>query len=108
MAVTTYISTGELVDYRPEAAVAAGDIVFRGTRCYQVVADVAAGQLGALRHRGVIRLNKASATVFADGAVVSWNGTTKLAVVGGSGGTVGRAVAGGADGQTFVDVLMNV
>ena len=45
---------GVLVD-----AVSAGEIVFKGTLAGQVVADLAADQLGALRHEGVVRVTKA-------------------------------------------------
>ena len=107
MSETTYHSTGDLIDYTPGSAAAAGAIVFTGLICGQVVADLEATQKGALRIEGVISVPKASATVLAAGAVTHWNNTTKLAVAATADGIMGKAVGGGADGQTFVLVKLN-
>lgn len=107
MSETTYHSTGDMIDYTPGSAAAAGAVVFTGLICGQVVADLEANQKGALRIEGVISVPKASGTVFAGGALVHWNSTTKLAVASAANGIMGRAVGGGADGQTFVLVRLN-
>jgi predicted RecA/RadA family phage recombinase len=105
---TVYRQAGELIDYTPAAAVDAGDLVFRGSIVGQVTNGVAANEPGALRTTGVIRLTKASATVFATAgaAEVYFDTSTDLAVTDASKPLVGVAVGGGADGDTYVDVLM--
>lgn len=105
---TVYRQAGELIDYTPAAAVDAGDLVFRGSIVGQVTNGVAANEPGALRTCGVIRLTKASATVFAtaSAAEVYWDASTDLAVTSAGYPLVGVAVGGGADGDTYVDVLI--
>lgn len=107
MSESTYHSEGVLIDYTPGTAKAAGDIEFHGDIAGQVVTDLAANEKGALRIEGVVSLTKASGTVFAAGAVVHWDNTNELAVASETDGIVGRAVGGGADGQTYVLVKLN-
>ncbi len=107
MSETVFHSDGNLIDYTPAGAKAAGDIVFVGTLCGQVVSDIEANQKGALRVEGVVQVAKASATVLAAGAAVHWNNTTKLAVVAAADGKMGVAIGGGANGETFVLVKIN-
>ncbi len=105
---STYVQSGNFLTYTPSAAATAGDLVFLGDVCGQVTNSVAADMPTALRIDGVIRLTKASGTVFSTtvAAPVYWDSATDLAVTSGK-GLVGVAVAGGADGQTYVDVLLN-
>ncbi len=108
MSKTVFRKAGELLDYTPAVDVKAGDLVFRGSLVGQVTNDCVAGALGAIRVTGVIRLTKASATVFtvASGDLVRWDSSTDLAVTDASKPLVGIAVAGGADGDEYVDVLL--
>ena len=107
---TTFVQDGEIVDYTPAAAVVAGDMVFRGNMAYQVVTSAAVGQSVGLRHCGVIRLTKGSSTVFSidAGGEVYWDSSTELASTDVTKPFVGVAVGGGANGDTYVDVMMNV
>lgn len=106
---TVFHSEGVLVDYRPVAAAKAGEIVFHGTMCGQVVADIEAGMLGARRTEGVISVTKALTDVFDPLAAVDvhWNSTTKTASLVAANGLMGRAVGGGANGQSYVLVKLN-
>ena len=109
MSDTTFRKCGDLLDYTPGADVKAGALVFRGTVAGQVTNDVSANALGALRVEGVIRVPKATATVFAvaAGAKVYYDTATKLAVTDNTKPLTGTAVGGGANGETHVDVLLN-
>lgn len=108
MSETTYHSEGVLIDYTPSGSdAAAGEIVFTGTICGQVVADVADGKPGALRIEGVIKVPKASATVIAGGADVHWDDSAGLAVASSADGVMGKAVGGGADGDDHVLCKLN-
>lgn len=107
MSDTSYVSEGCLLDYTPASAVSAGDIVFVGSMCGQVVSAVGASEQGALRVEGVIRVAKQSATVFANGDPVHWDSGNTRASTSAVSGLMGVAVGGGADGQTYVDVRLN-
>ncbi|HBE68515.1 MAG TPA: hypothetical protein DDW52_10245 [Planctomycetaceae bacterium] len=97
MSDTVYVQEGDILDYTPLADAKAGELVFLGTLCGQVVTDVEAGELGGLRVKGVIRLTKETLTdLYSDGDAVLWNDTNKTADPAGADGTVGVAVNGGS------------
>ena len=110
MSDTVFKKQGDLLDYTPAADVKAGALVFRGGVCGQVTNDCVAGALGALRFEGVIRVTKDTATVLDPslGAKVHWDATNKLAITDATQPFIGIAVGGGANGDAYVDVLMNV
>lgn len=107
MSATTFLQEGNIVDYTPLAAAKSGDLVWIGTLAAQVCTDIEAGKTGAARVEGIISVPKAAATVFAGGAVVHWNNTTKLAQTAAADGMIGVAVGGGANGDTYVSVKLN-
>jgi len=66
---------GDMIDYTPAAAVAAGDVVVLGSRLLGVaVNDIAADALGALAVKGVFKVPKKTGAI-AVGAPVYWNPT---------------------------------
>jgi predicted RecA/RadA family phage recombinase len=109
MSGTTFRQAGEQLDYTPASAVASGALVQRGLTVGHASRDIAASTLDALQVEGVIRVPKASATVFsvAGAAPVHWNSGTSLAVTTKGLLYLGSAVGGGADGDTYVDVKLN-
>ena len=107
MSDTTFVKNGDLLDYTPGSAASAGGIVFVGALCGQVVTDLAADQLGALRVAGVIRVAKESATVFAVGDPVHWDAGNTRASITAVSGLMGSAVGGGENGDLYVDVRLN-
>jgi len=110
MSATIFRQEGDILNYSPAAATEAGELVFLGPLCGQLTCGVGAGELGAVRITGVIRLTKESAVVFnsAASAPVHYDTAGKLAIApSNSTPFVGVAVAGGADGETYVDVLLN-
>jgi len=107
---------GDSIDYTPAAAGTAGDIVFNGSRAGQVVTQLAAGEKGALRVRGVIVVNKDSGT-FTAGQNIGWN-STGTDVGGATGGAatstvasmdfmLGRTIESATGGATTTKVALN-
>lgn len=107
MSTTRFIQEGNFVDYAPVAAAKAGDLFWIGTLAGQLATDTEAGKTGALRIEGIIEMDKASATVFAPGAAVHYNATTKLAQTGVADGLVGVCAADAPSGTTVVRVKLN-
>lgn len=86
-----YVQDGNNVDYTPAAAATAGAIVQQNGLAGQVVADLTAGELGALRVVGIVDVQK-DATAITDGLQVGWDndGTD---VNGATGGALTSTVA---------------
>lgn len=104
MAKAIYFQKGEAVDYRPETAVAAGEVIVQGKLVGITRLDIPAGTLGSIAVTGVFKVAKASATTFDVGAEVYFNGTAAVT----SGDTkLGLAVADAASGDEYVLVLLN-
>lgn len=104
MAKAIYFQKGENIDYRPETAVAAGEIVVQGKLVGITRLDIPAGTLGSIAVTGVFKVAKASAATFTAGAEVYFDGDTAVA----SGDTkLGLAVADASAGDEYVLVLLN-
>lgn len=107
MSVSTHVKNGDVVDYTPGSAAAAGDIAFLGTIAGQVVLDTAANELGSLRIEGVIELTKENVSdVIAAGDACLWDATGKVVSSTGADGTLGKAIA--ASGATDAKVLVKL
>nr|DAQ58204.1 MAG TPA: protein of unknown function DUF2190 [Caudoviricetes sp.] len=74
-----YVQDGKAVDYRPTAAVAAGDVVVEGTLIGVAPLDIAANELGAIACSGVYDIAKGN-KAFAVGAVAYWDAALKQVV----------------------------
>lgn len=109
MSDTVFVQEGDVLDHVAAADLKAGELMFLGALCGQVVTDVASGELGGLRVRGVIRMTKETGTdLYSDGDPVLWNATNKTADPAGADGTVGVAVNGGSTASdTYVYVRLN-
>lgn len=113
----TFWAQGDLIDYTPGAAVTAGDVVVVNGMPLVAFADIAAGVLGALRVRGVIKVPKITGA-FAVGDSVYWNPTgspnTGTASSGAATGVtsaayfMGYATVAAASGDDFVYVNLGV
>lgn len=75
MAYAVRLKKGDVIDYTPNSAVAAGDIVPMTGMCAVAEVPIAADQLGSLTVRGVFSVAKVSGTVFTAGDKVYWNAT---------------------------------
>ena len=81
MAVVKFVQEGASVDYTPEAAVAAGEVVVQNDLVGVSKAPIAAGVLGALAVTGVFDFPKATgaATAIEAGKKVYWDETEEVA-----------------------------
>ena len=71
----TYVQDGKTMDYTPDSAVTAGDVVVPGTRALVARLDIPANALGGLAHRGVFRFPRAasSGADVDDGTEMFWD-----------------------------------
>lgn len=107
MSLTTVKQTGDLIDYTPSAAVSAGDIVVQSDLVGQVVADVGAGEKGALRIEGVITAPNLSTDDTGIGDVLYWDaGNSRTTLVASTHKIIGKAVSVAGSGVTSVDVKL--
>jgi predicted RecA/RadA family phage recombinase len=73
--MATLIQEGAKIDYTPELAVAAGDVVVLGDLVGVASLDIPAGHLGALQVEGVFEMPKAAEAIEA-GTKVYWDETS--------------------------------
>ena len=93
----TYIQEGNSIDYTPEAAVSAGDVVVQGSFVGVAKTDIAASTLGALSVSGVFDVDKNTEALTA-GSGIYWDA---------DGSSVGGTASNGAatataSGNTFM------
>jgi len=81
-------SDGHYLDYRPAAAVTAGDVIVEANELFVADADIAAGELGAVTDHGVYEVPKEAdnAITFADNAAVYWDESESEAAMTNDGG----------------------
>jgi predicted RecA/RadA family phage recombinase len=104
MAKAIYVQKGESIDYRPETAVAAGEIVVQGKLVGIAKLDIPAGTLGSIAVTGVYKVAKGGSTTFTAGTEVYFEGGVAAA----SGDVkLGLAVADASAGDGYVLVLLN-
>ena len=101
-----YVQKGESIDYRPNAAVAAGDVVIQGGLAGIAKLDIPAGALGSLAMTGVFAVTKGN-TAFNAGANVYWNATNHVATATTTDTLIGKAVEAAVSGDAAVKVLLN-
>lgn len=103
-----FIQVGDVLDHTPGAAVTAGQVIVMGVRVGVAVTDIAAGQTGAVRVRGVVELAKASADNIAQGALVYWSTANSNLTSTAAGNTLaGYAAAAAGAGVTTLRVALN-
>ena len=108
MATATYVSTGNRIDYTPDAAVDAGDVVVQGTLVGIATDDIAASALGSLAIEGIFKFKKEEITI-AVGTDVFWDTNSNLAFQEGATGTyLGKAVLAAAVTDGFVNVKLAI
>jgi predicted RecA/RadA family phage recombinase len=104
---TQYLQDGELIDYTPGSAVAAGAVVVVGDRAFPAPRAIAANELGSLQTRGVWRLPKLSTDTPAQGAILYWDaGNTRCTTTASTHKIIGHAAKAAGSGATEVDVLL--
>jgi predicted RecA/RadA family phage recombinase len=104
--MASYVQKGELLNYTPAAAVAAGDVVVIGSLVAVAPRAIAAGSVGALAVEGVFEMPVATGATGAQGSAISWYETSGVAHA--STGTVaGKLAKARLVGDTTVQVLLN-
>lgn len=108
MAIATYLSCGESVDYTPGSDVAAGDVIDLGACVGIAKRPIAANTLGQLHLHGIFRINKYSGEAISQFDLIYWDAGTSTATktVGYSEARMGIAAAAAVAGDTTVDVLL--
>lgn len=102
-----YVQKGDSIDYRPSAAVAAGDVVVIADLVGIARLDIEANTLGSLAVVGVFDIVKAAGQI-PSGSTVYWDAGAKQAtLVSGSNQYLGKAIAPETDGDDTVRVLLN-
>ena len=99
MAVADYIHSGDVIDFTPTSAVAAGSVVVQGTQVGITKVAVPANTLGTLHVQGVFDINCASGTTFSAGALLYWNAGTSLITTTNTDVLIGRAAVAKTSGQ---------
>lgn len=104
--MASYVQKGDVVDYTPASAVAAGDVVVIGALVGVAPVAIAANKLGSLAIDGVFSMPCASGVTGAQGSAINWYATSGVAHAS-TGVAAGKlAKARGAD-DTSVHVLIN-
>jgi len=105
--IARFVQKGNAIDYRPSAAVAAGDVIVQGNLVGIARLDIPADTLGALAVVGVYEIAKASGAITV-GAVLYWNAANKNVTTTATNNTyIGKAVTAAASGDATVCVLLN-
>lgn len=110
MATVTFVQEGDSVDYTPDSAVAAGDVIVQNTLVGIAKLAIAAAALGALAVSGVFDFPKAagSSSAIAAGKAVYWDETEEVATETSSGNTyLGKTIQAAADDDETVRVRMS-
>ena len=108
----TYRNSGEEINYTPSGAdVDAGDVVVLDELIGIAKTDIADGVEGSLTIEGRFTVAKegGGGVTFAQGALVYWDDTGKVAVAtdgGGANNQMGKAIAAAADADTTVEVKL--
>jgi len=104
--MASYVQVGDLLDYTPASAVAAGDVVVIGALVGVAPRAIAANAVGALAVEGVFEIPCATGATGAQGSEISYYATSGVAHA--STGTVaGKLAKARLVADTSVHVLLN-
>lgn len=104
--MASYVQKGDVLDYTPAAAVAAGDVVVIGSLVGVAPVAIAANAMGSLAIDGVFSMPCATGATGAQGSAINWYATSGVAHAS-TGVAAGKlAKARGAD-DTSVHVILN-
>ncbi len=103
-----FIQLGDVLDHTPAGAVTSGAVVVIGVRVGIAVANIAAGETGALRVKGVVELAKLGTDVVAQGALLYWDATNSRLTTTASGNVLaGYAAKPAGNGVSTVWLHLN-
>ncbi|MFM7844611.1 MAG: DUF2190 family protein [Planctomycetota bacterium] len=108
MPQATYVQEGELVDYTPGSAVAAGDVVVQGDLVGVVVRPLAAQENGSLLVWGTFDFTKNTGVTYTVGTIVYWDDTNNVVTTTATGNkAIGKVVRAAASADTTVRVRLS-
>lgn len=108
MAEATYKKQGDMLDYTPGTAVAAGEVIVQGALVGIAGRDIAAGELDALALTGIFDVFKLSTDAVTVGQVLYWDaGNNRATTTASTHKRLGLATAASASGQTQVLCKLN-
>jgi len=104
--MASYVQDGDVLDYTPGSAVAAGEVVVIGAMVAVAPRPIAANALGALAVEGVWSMPCATGATGAQGSAINWYATSGVAHAS-TGVAAGKLAKARAAGDTSVHVLLN-
>lgn len=104
--MASYVQKGDVLDYTPASAVAAGDVVVIGTLVGVAPRPIAANALGSLAVEGVFSMPCATGATGAQGSAINWYATSGVAHAT-TGTAAGKLAKARAAGDVTVDVILN-
>lgn len=104
--MASYVQDGDLLDYTPGSAVAAGDVVVIGSLVGVAPRPIAANALGSLAIEGVFSLPCATGATGAQGSAINWYATSGVAHAS-TGVAAGKLAKARVADDTTVHVILN-
>ena len=104
--MASYVQDGDLLDYTPGSAVAAGEVVVIGSLVGVAPRAIAANALGALAVEGVYEIPCATGATGAQGSAISYYATSGVAHAS-TGTAAGKLAKARLAADTSVQVLLN-
>jgi len=101
-----YVQKGDVLDYTPGSAVAAGEVVVIGTLVAVAPRPIAANALGSLAVDGVFALPCDTGATGAQGSAINWYATSGVAHAS-TGIAAGKLAKARAAADTSVHVILN-
>jgi predicted RecA/RadA family phage recombinase len=102
----SYVQKGDILDYTPASAVAAGEVVVLGVLVGVAPRPIAANALGAVAVEGVFALPCATGATGAQGSAINWYATSGVADAT-TGIAAGKLAKARAAADTTVHVILN-
>lgn len=104
-----YVSAGDVVDYTPSAAVAAGEVIVQGNLVGIAKVAIAANTLGSLAVEGIFTVAKAAVEITV-GALLYWDESANAFTTTDDTGAnkfAGQATTAAASGDATVQIRMS-
>ena len=104
--MASYVANGDLLDYTPSSAVAAGEVVVLGAMVAVAPRPIAANALGSVAVEGVFEMPCASGATGAQGSAINWYATSGVAHAS-TGAAAGKLAKARVAADTSVHVILN-
>jgi predicted RecA/RadA family phage recombinase len=104
--MASYVQKGDVLDYTPSSAVAAGDVVVIGSLVGVAPRAIAANAVGALSVEGVYSMPCATGATGAQGSAINWYAVSGVAHAS-TGVAAGKLAKARLADDTTVHVILN-